>query len=77
MTGRIQQISMAVNAADITHGGLGLLAVLNGYWTEYLNPVVQIGITLGGVVYLYYMIRAKRTEWLLNKNKLNRETSEK
>lgn len=77
MTGRIQQIAMAVNAADVTHGSLGILAVLNGYWTDYLNPFVQVLITIGGVFYLYYMIRAKRTEWLLNKNKLNRESAEK
>ena len=71
MGSRIQQI--VITQSDAVHGALGMSAVMNTYWTDYFNPVFQAAITIGGLIYLYYMIRAKRTEWLLNKRKLTKE----
>lgn len=71
MENRIQQL--LITQTDALHGSLGAAAVLNGLWTDLLNPAIQVLVTLGGLVYLYYMIRAKRTEWLLNKSKLEKE----
>lgn len=57
-----------ITPADTVHGGLGVFAVLNGLWMEWLDPLIQIALTVGGLVYLYYMIRAKRMEWKLKRH---------
>ena len=59
-----QRLVPLITGADLAHGGLGFIAVVNGVWVDWFNPIVQILISVGGLVYLYYMIRAKRMEWL-------------
>lgn len=63
MSQHIKQIATLITPADLTHGGLGFIAVINGLWLDYLNPFAQILVTVGGLFYLYYMIRNKRAEW--------------
>ncbi len=36
----IEQTSTVVTPIDAAHGGLGVIAVLNGLWLDYLNPLV-------------------------------------
>ena len=76
MIKKIEQIASLVTPVDIAHGGLGVVAVLNGVWLDLLNPLVQIGLTIGGAWYLYYMIRAKRMEWKLKRLEFEEKTKE-
>ena len=62
-----ERVQSIITQTDLAHGGLGFAAVLNGYWTDYLNPVVQPLVAIGGLVYLFWMIRAKIMEWKLSK----------
>lgn len=62
---KLEQIASVVTPVDAAHGGLGIIAVLNGLWLSYLNPIVQILVAVGGLVYLYFLIRSKRMEWRL------------
>jgi hypothetical protein len=76
MPSKLTQLSAIVTPLDAAHGGLGFLAVANSWWLDFLNPIVQIGVTLGGVVYLYYMVRAKRMEWKLARLEYARKKAE-
>ena len=69
-------ISM-ITPLDAAHGGIGFLAVANSWWLNFLNPIVQVGITLGGVWYLIYMIRVKRMELKLQRLEYERQLKEK
>lgn len=73
MQTKIEHLTSVITPLDAAHGGLGMVAVLNGLWLDWLNPVVQIGITIGGAVYLYYMIRSKRMEWKLKRLEWERQ----
>ncbi len=73
MQTKIEQLTSVITPIDAAHGGLGLVAILNGLWLDWLNPIVQIGITIGGAVYLYYMIRSKRMEWKLKRLEWERQ----
>jgi threonine/homoserine/homoserine lactone efflux protein len=60
-----------ITPADTLHGSLGIGAVLNGIWLDWLDPSIQGALTIGGALYLYYMIRAKRMEWKLKTQEFN------
>ena len=62
-----------ITPADTLHGSLGIGAVLNGVWLDWFDPTIQIAVTIGGAVYLYYMIRAKRMEWLQRRKEYESE----
>ncbi len=44
------QLIAIITPRDAAHGGLGFLAVANIWWLNFLNPVVQIGVTLDGTI---------------------------
>jgi len=69
----VHRVVKIITPADTVHGTLGVGAMLNGLWLDWLNPAIQIALTIGGAIYLYYMIRAKRMEWKLKRIEYERQ----